>query len=304
MSRRVLVLALLHSGVGVAASAAPTDATTSASFLKLPVGARNSAMGATGAAEASAYSTYWNPAGLASVTGRELAYSYTSWLVDVSYQFLGYAQATRWGTFAVSAQYVSVPAIDKYDNTGTALGSQYRPLDSLVGLSYARQVAGLGVGASLKHVRSELDDRSAQSLAADVGVRSGPLLGRELFAGFALQNLGPGLKFDRERAPLPLNLKFGASYRAAPGLTLALDLNEPRGADATVNGGVEYRVAVGSGAAVVGRGGYETGRGGLGGMAGLTTGLGLDFSRFTFDYAFIPMGDFGDAHRLSLGARF
>lgn len=300
----MLVLVLLHSGASVAASAAPTDATTSAAFLKLPVGARNSAMGATGAAESSVYSLYWNPAGLASIKNRELAYSYTSWLAEVSYQFLGYAQTTAWGTFGASAQYVSVPAIDKYDNTGAALGSQYKPLDSMVGLSYAQDLGGFSAGATVKNIYSKLDDRSAQTLAADIGLRAGPLLGRELFAGLAVGNIGPGLKFDRDRAPLPLNVKLGASYSPTPGLTLALDLNETRGADPTVNAGFEYRVSAGSGTAVVPRAGYETGRGGLGGMAGLTTGLGLDLGRFTFDYAFIPMGDFGDAHRLSLGARF
>ena len=304
MSRRVLVMVLLHSGVAAAASAAPTDATTSASFLKLPVGARNGAMGATGAAEASAASLYWNPAGLAAVKGRQFAYSYTSWLVDVSYQSLGYAHGADWGTLGVLAQYVSVPAIDKFDNAGAAVGSQYRPLDALFGLAYAQNLPGFSLGAAVKHITSKLDDRSASTVAADVGARAGPLLGRDLYAGLAVSNIGAGLKFERERAPLPLNVKVGAAYRPSPALTLTLDANEPRATDATLNAGVEVRVFAASGTAVLPRAGYETGRAGLGGLAGLSTGLGFDFGRFTFDYAFIPMGDFGDSHRLSLAARF
>ena len=35
----------------------------------------------------------------------------------------------------------------------------------------------------------------------------------------------------------------------------------------------------------------------------MTMGVGLTVKRFTFDYAFVPMGDFGDTHRLSLKVR-
>jgi hypothetical protein len=32
--------------------------------------------------------------------------------------------------------------------------------------------------------------------------------------------------------------------------------------------------------------------------------LGLKFSRFTMDYAFLPYGDLGNTHRVTLGLRF
>jgi hypothetical protein len=286
------------------ACGAQTDATTSASFLKLPVGARNIAMGATGAAEASAYSLYWNPAGLASLEGRELAYSYSAWLADTSYQFLGYAQKTEAGTFGASIQYVAVPAIQKYDNTGAPLNDQYRPLDSLVSVSYARTIGAVSVGGTVKGIYSRIDDRSAQTEAADIGVRAGSLFGRKLSAGLVVQNIGPGLKYDHERAELPLNVKAGASYSPQGGLTLCLDGNKASGSDAWVGGGVEYMISVGPESWAGPRMGYESDRMDLGNLAGLTTGVGLVLKRFSFDYAFVPMGEFGDTHRLSLKVRF
>ena len=161
------------------AEAAQSDASTSAAFLKIPIGARNAAMGGTGAVESSVYSAYWNPAGLAEVTGRQAAYSYSAWLVDTSLQTLGYAQATPYGAFALSFQYVSIPAIQKYDNTGAAVGAEYRPVDSLLGVSYARRAFGVMLGASLKGLYSKLEDSSAHSAALDLGARLDPLFGPE-----------------------------------------------------------------------------------------------------------------------------
>jgi len=40
--------------------------------------------------------------------------------------------------------------------------------------------------------------------------------GEDLSVGFAAQNMGKGLKFNRESSPLPVNIKIGVSmpYRA------------------------------------------------------------------------------------------
>ena len=284
--------------------AAQTDATTSATFLKLPVGARNAALGATGAAEASVYSLYWNPAGLAAVEGAELAYSYSSWLANTSYQFLGYAQKTSVGTFGVSAQYLNVPGIQEYDNTGAPLSGQYRPFDGLVSAAYARQVGFVSVGVDVKAIYSKLQERTAQTVAADVGARVDSLFGRKLSAGLTLQNAGPGLKYDQDRAPLPLNVKGGLAYSPYAGLTLCLDLNKSRGADPWLGAGVEYLLVTSPGVFIGPRAGYETDRMDLGGFAGMTMGFGLVLHKLSFDYAFVPMGDFGDTHRLSLKVAF
>ena len=301
LSRTAALIAALGLLYTAQARAAQTDATTSAAFLKLPVGARNAAMGATGAAETSVYSTFWNPAGLASLEGKELAYSYASWLADTSYQFLGYAQKTNIGSFGVSFEYVSVPAIQKYDNTGAPQNAQYSPLDTLATLSYARKIDWVSVGANLKGVYSQLDDRSASTLAADFGLR---VQREKLAAGLVLQNMGPGLKYSQDRAPLPLNVKAGASFMPAKGAILPLDLSKARGSDPWIGLGAEYLLAAGSAAWIGPRIGYETDRGDLGFMAGLTTGFGLVVNQFSFDYAFVPVGEFGDTHRLSLKVKF
>jgi hypothetical protein len=301
LSRTAALIAALGLIFPASALAGQTDATTSAAFLKLPIGSRNASMGATGAAEASIYSIYWNPAGLAEVENKELAYAYASWLAETSYHFLGYAQKTSLGSFGAAFQYVSIPAIQRYDNTGAPQNAQYSPLDSLASVSYARKIERVAVGATLKGVYSKLDDRSAQTFAADAGLR---WANEKLAGGLAIQNMGPGLKFAADRAPLPLNVKAGVSYRPAKGATLNFDVNKARGSDPWVGIGAEYMLAVGTGSEIGPRVGYESDRTALGAMAGLTTGFGLTVNKFSYDYAFVPAGEFGDTHRLSLKVRF
>ena len=63
--------------------------TSSATFLRIGVGARAVGMGETFVAVANDPSAiYWNPAGLASLQRREIAISHVQWPADVTYEHL------------------------------------------------------------------------------------------------------------------------------------------------------------------------------------------------------------------------
>jgi hypothetical protein len=66
--------------------------------------------------------------------------------------------------------------------------------------------------------------------------------------------------------------------------------------------GVEYWLAN----MMATRVGYQFGRGqdNLGGMTGFAFGVGLKLRSIMMDYAFVPFGDLGDTHRITMGARF
>ncbi|HKJ69214.1 MAG TPA: UPF0164 family protein, partial [bacterium] len=66
-------------------------------FLLIPPGARAGGMGEAHVAVANdAYASYWNPAGLAFLEGRELAAMHVNWLPglvdDIYYEFAAYRQ--------------------------------------------------------------------------------------------------------------------------------------------------------------------------------------------------------------------
>src|SRR5215831_18795257 len=99
---------LLALAVGAALAVAPVSAraqsslggqragTSSATFLRIGVGARAVGMGETFVAVANDPSAiFWNPAGLASLQRRELAISYVQWPADVNYNHLTMIMPSR-----------------------------------------------------------------------------------------------------------------------------------------------------------------------------------------------------------------
>src|SRR5580765_128324 len=63
--------------------------TSSATFLRIGIGARAVGMGETFVAVANDPSAiYWNPAGLASLQRRELSFSHVQWPADVHFEHL------------------------------------------------------------------------------------------------------------------------------------------------------------------------------------------------------------------------
>ena len=57
---------------------------------------------------------------------------------------------------------------------------------------------------------------------------------------------------------------------------------------------------------VVVRAGYKYRSGGndLGGLDGLSAGLGVNIKSYSLDYAFVPFGEFDSTHRVSLGLKW
>jgi len=279
---------------------------TAASFLRIAVGAKNIAMGETGVTEKDANAAYWNPAGLTGLEGRSISLMHTVWLEDVTLQNATYAHKIGNGALAVSGTYLAVPEIMKYDNTGLSENTTFRPSDTALGISYASRVRNVPLGVSLKYITSQIDGKTASAVAADVGLLLKPATmgGRGLQAGISLQNIGSSMKFLNDAEPLPFNIKVGAMYTFSESFAAALDINKAIDIDPTANAGLQYQHYFEERLYVAVRGGYRTNVKGLGGMAGLTSGLGIGYRGIAIDYALVPYGDLSDTHRLSLCYNF
>jgi hypothetical protein len=81
-----------------------------------------------------------------------------------------------------------------------------------------------------------------------------------------------------------------------------VDVNQPLDNDLNMGLGVEYKIM----GIVNLRAGYRYALGGndLGTASGLRAGLGVEIRDYSFDYAFVPYGELGQAHRVSLMASF
>lgn len=277
--------------------------TTGAAFLKVGVGARALAMGGAFSALADGANTVnWNPGALAGLKEKSLTASYNSLFVDQSQGFLGYAMPLNDGKSAVAAGVNSLTISDIEERAGDTetADSMFDNTNRVYSLSYAREGVfdKVSLGVSLKYVTEKLDSFSESAPALDIGAVYKPDI-ENLFTGFSVRNLGTKMGPD----PLPLTLKGGAAYKMAGGkFTGALDcdwlVNDER---FYVDLGGEYWMTQNLAA----RAGYQLGRGSddLGGLAGASFGLGFRFGQFALDYAFVPFGDLGDTHRMTLGLK-
>ncbi|HAM34795.1 MAG TPA: hypothetical protein DEB40_00885 [Elusimicrobia bacterium] len=282
-----------------------------AAFLKIGVGARPLGLGGAYTAVGNDVSAMaWNPAGLGGLSRRELGVMHAELVESTRYDFLGYAQPTKFGILGAGAGYLSQGSIQGRDEAGHPTGG-FAASDSVVNLSYATKplASNTKLGMSVKMLHSRIANASAYGCAFDLGLqRDLGLLGAGVpMLGFSVQNLGPGMKFADEIDPLPLTLAAGLGYRLPIGLTMALDYkNRPHERSSEVSIGTEY--AIFSSFAL--RAGYASaaaqskGRGGLSAMSGFAAGFGFKLYSYNIDYSMTPLGELGNVQRLSLGARF
>ena len=298
----ISILALLSTG-GLGAMNSSDAGSAAAQFLKLGAGARAEGMGDAFVAVCDdATAIYWHPAGLNRIQGRSLSVMHAVWFEDISYDWISYAQkAGNTGACGVGVQYLSYGSIPARDDTGLERGS-FNPDDLAVSLSYARSIQGFALGINAKYISSRIQN-SACALAGDIGVQHSMAHGR-LSLGLAIQNIGTPMKFIDAADPLPGNIKLGAACLIHNNWTAALDINAPVDNAVTLGAGTEYRYVIDATMTAAGRVGYNTRARDTGGVNGISAGFGFSYLCYSIDYAFVPYGDLGNTHRISLSITF
>jgi len=306
---RVLMLAAALLWRAAAVSAAESSA---AQFLSLGFGARALGMGEAYTAVADDISSvYYNPAGLAAGdAGREVAFSHAWHVQETAVSQAAFMRRP----YAVSVTYFSAGDMEGRDDTGTPTGN-FTARDLALQASRGVRLGPLLAGVSGKLISQRIRTSGSTSFAADLGLLY-RFEGSPYSLGAALTNFGTRVKFEDESFPLPLRFKAGAAAALSGGrLLLALDGEFPNDAPAAVRAGAEYRGMEG----IALRLGYRTytkgqrdavlasdfgGVSGFSSMYGFFAGVGFSYSGFTLDYAMLPYGDLGSAHRFSLGTKF
>ena len=297
---------LLTLTVGLRAGGFSSSAkgTSAADFLKVGMGARPLALGEAYTALADdALALSWNPAGLARTPHLSVVLAHTAYLESINFEHAAVALKLPLGLAVGGAlQFQTVGDVTGRDNTGAATGG-LSPKDMAFALGAAQNLGVLSVGLTGRFVKSELAD-AADTVAFDAGVLTGPLLGDRVRLGATAANLGGKLKFDDASNPLPVTYRAGAAVRVSPAFLVAADAILRRDNKPVAAGGVEWNLPATSGWTFAVRGGYNTRTAGdVGGLTGLSAGLGFGFKTMQIDYALVPLGDLGLTHRLSLSLR-
>lgn len=247
--------------------------TTAAPFLTIGIGSRPQAMGGAFTAVADdAHSLFWNPAGLAKMDQAELLLVHSTWLADMSFEYVGAALPLgQAGTVGISATMLNVgemevTTVDDQEGTGLYFNSYSLAAAAHYGYQFYDRFS---LGGTVKYIREQIWNESAQGFAFDIGTLFVmPFYDTRL--GMSISNFGTKMQMEgrdllalhdpdetkagnNEKVPamleteqwkLPLTLRLGFSgelVRTAPHrLTWAMDWVVPNDNTEHFNVGGEY----------------------------------------------------------------
>lgn len=236
---RLLLISLMLTGFSKVTHAQGESAVT---FLLLAPDSRAGGIGESGAGLAdNSAAIFWNPAGLAFLTGSELSITHSNWLpqfnLDLFYEYLTYRQYVEDLEGSVSAS-VTFMNFGEFVRTGPdspdPIGT-FRSFDAALTLGYATKVSSdWGLGFNFRLIHSRLSDKPtaeeqgkgvATSVSFDIAAMWRPEklvipfvdedIGNRFSIGANLSNLGPKIYYiDRAQAdPIPTNFRLGFAYK-------------------------------------------------------------------------------------------
>ncbi len=256
-------------------------------------------------------SLVWNPAGLAKMTKKNVQFSYTRWIADMNHIYLAYGMPLvkiKYGKIATSLVFFSQGLLDQTTGLDTDL-SGLDSYDLSLTVGYGKTFGSAQIGGSLHYITSKILGESLSGMALDFGTQYAFDKKKRYKAGFVLKNVG--FNTMSESMPMLVQLGFGAKFLQASDIILANISGDYVVAeqDMIVRLGMEYGIKK----MVFLRAGYkyESGSSTLGGVKGLTLGIGgnfkpaIDFVKtFNADITWIPVGELGNSVQFTIGAKF
>ena len=155
------------------------------------------------------------------------------------------------------------------------------------------------LGASGKFFSSDIDGITASGIAGDAGIEFSGILFNGGRHAFVVKNIGSPISYITKEADLPLTLTFGNSLSLS-WVTFSADVGSIKGTGSVFSGGMEIRPVNGPHAGLAFRGGYTTRRNDADKLSGFSFGMGLRLGVVRLDYAWVPYGELGDTHAMSL----
>jgi len=279
--------------------------------LKIGVGARAAAMGDAYVAIADdATAVYWNPAGLARISGKAVTLNHTAWPADILFDQAAYAFGVKWfpGMIGVNVRALTMSRdIVRTTYLPEGTGETFDAGEWAYGLSYARSLTDkFSAGASVNYVQTGLDDVKGTAWTLDFGTLYDiGVMGAKI--GMAIQNVGSDMTFIEDKVKMPVFFRVGGSIDLISSgqnrlLTVA-EFTHPPDNSEKLNLGGEYAFND----YLFLRGGYKFNYD----TEGLTAGLGVKFPLTSaktaiarVDYAYQDLKYLSRVHRVSLNLSF
>lgn len=175
--------------------------TSSAAFLRIPVGARGAALGSAYVSMADDPSAmFWNPGGLARVSKSSLFVDHSPYLPGLNFNYL--ALALRSESFGSVGFNITALSTENMIRTtmeqpmGT--GETFDATSLAIGVAYARNLTDrFSIGANVKYIQEAILNSRATGFAIDLGtLYTTPFDGIRL--GVSITNFGSSMRIDGE----------------------------------------------------------------------------------------------------------
>ncbi len=227
-------------------------------FLLLAPDSRAGGIGESGAGLAdNSAAIFWNPAGIAFLTGSEVSFTHSNWLpqfqLDLFYDYATYRQYIDdlAGSVTASVTYMNFGEFVRTSSNSPDPIGTFRSFDAALTLGYATKVStDWGLGFNFRLIHSRLSDKPteqeqgkgvATSVSFDVATMWRPEnleipfignIGNKFSVGINLSNIGPKIYYiDQAQAdPIPTNFRLGFATRFFEddynSLTMTLDFSK------------------------------------------------------------------------------
>lgn len=300
---RLSVLILLFAMLGTIPAYAQESGLA---FLRMGPNAESAGMGdAHVASSRDAFSTFWNPAGLAAAERNSAAGSYQGWVGDVKI----FAAAVRLGAGSDGAFGLFVTAngtddLEARDLPGPSNGD-FSVQFVNAGLAYARTFGPVHAGATAKYLTERIYTESSSGYGFDFGVQA-DVLSEGLYLGAALQNVGRMTELLDESTELPMLVRLGGAFFP---LRVLMSDDDATLLETEIVAEVVHiipenvtQIHAGVGAEMLDVITLRTGYISNDSLRKYSFGLGFEYQGVIFDYAFLPFesGFEGPGHVLTL----
>jgi hypothetical protein len=282
------------------------------SFLRSTISARMAGLGgATVAVADDPANVVINPAVLTTVDSSTVTATFIKHVLDINAGYATYNRSVEGlGEMGFTIGYLNYGSFSRTSVTGDRTGS-FAANDLAVSVSLANEFDSLiSYGVTAKVLHSTIPDMSSSALAFDAGILY-RMPARRLNIGLSILNVGTQLStYDGVHDRLPLDMRLGVSHRLR-GLPLLINFSLNHLTDETDNvldrlqnfsvGGELYL-----GKVLQARLSYDNRLRNTSGvniasqLSGLSAGVGLRLTSFSFDYAYSALGAAAVMHRLSL----
>ncbi len=252
-----------------------------------------------------------NPAGLGTITSRQISIGYLDHLLDINAGSVAFA--TEWegiGPVAIGAQFYHYGTFDQTDALLNTTGT-FSAVDLALSAGIAHAISPtFFVGGAVTFIRASIADYQSTGLALDAGVLY-TIPEERLAFGASILHAGSQLStFNGVKENLPLDVRIGISKRPEH-LPVTLNFNIQRLQESAGSFGERFqRFSAGAefdlSPSLRLRLGYnnqlrkDLRLGTAAGLAGFSGGLGVTVAGYLVDYAFNSYGSIGGLHRIAV----